>query len=549
MSKILVRVMILLLLASTAKAQDRYAIFYKFKPQEDFTLSNPSQFLTQASLERRVKEGVQVDSLDLPVSPKYVSEVESLSEYIIFNTKWFNATVAVLTERAVKEISELDFVDRIEYVAPGFRTNPNARIRERVLATTTRETCLSENKRILEEEENPYDFQNELLGIPEMHAEGFRGEGVTIAVLDAGFPSVNDQSSFSQLFDNNQLIATRDFVRPWMADVFFDNQHGTNVLSLIAADDSELLQAGAPDANYILIITEDDDTEYRIEEYTWVRGAEFADSLGVDIVHSSVGYFDFDDPTMNYTADDMDGQTAVITRGAQIASDKGILVVNSTGNYGSGESTIVAPADAKGVIAVGGTTNSLEVAGFSSRGPTADGRMKPDLAAFASGVALLRSNGNLSFGNGTSFSSPQVTALAAGLLQARPDWSKDELIENLKLSGSQAENPDNLLGFGIPNFYRAYFGEILDVEEEEEISWKIFPNPAEGDVLSIMVGNELKTEVTLTDMNGRQIIQTELTRNRISEPYLLRLNEVSSGIYIIQAMDGIKPRRTKFIRN
>ncbi|MDN3203592.1 S8 family serine peptidase [Algoriphagus sediminis] len=541
--------MVILLWAFSAKAQDRYAVFYKYKPQEEFSLSNPSQYLTQKALDRRSKEGVQIDSLDLPVSNKYISEVEILSEYIIFNSKWFNASVAVLSESAVKEVSELPFVEKVEYVAPGFRVNPNARIREKVLASVTRETCLSENKRILDEGEKPYYFQNELLGIPEMHDEGFRGEGITIAVMDAGFPAVNSQSIFSQLFDNNQLVATRDFVRPWMADVFFDNQHGTNVLSLIASNDPETLQAGAPDANYVLIITEDDDTEYRIEEYTWVRGAEYADSLGVDIIHSSVGYYDFDDPSMNYSSEDMDGKTAVITQGAQIASRKGILVVNSSGNYGSGESTLVAPADAPDVLTIGGTTSDLVVAGFSSRGPTADGRMKPDLATFASGVALLRSNGSLGFANGTSFSAPQVTALAAGLMQARPDWSREELVENLKRSGTQSDNPDNLLGFGIPNFYRAYYGEILDVVEQEEIVWKIYPNPAKGDVLSIMVGNELSTEVILTDMNGRQIIQTELNRNRVTEPYILRLNEVSSGIYILQAMDGIQPRRTKLIRN
>ncbi len=548
-----IRIFLIALLAflSTGilSAQNRYAVFYKYKPQESFSLSNPGEFLTQKALSRRAKEGVAIDSLDLPVSEKYIAEVEALSEYIVYNSKWYNASIAVLSDQAVKEVEGFDFVESIEYIAPGFRQNPNARLRQRLSASVSLTSCSDENKRVLNEDEKPYDFQNEMLGIPLMHKEGFRGDGITIAVFDAGFPSVNTVPAFANLFDNGQLIANRDFVRPWMADVFMDNQHGTNVLSLLAADDPDLLEAGAPDSDYILVITEDDDTEYRVEEYTWVRGAEYADSLGADIIHSSVGYFDFDDPTMNYTSADMDGVTTVIARGAKIASDKGILVVNSSGNYGSAPTSLMSPADVEEVLAVGGVNANLEVTNSSSRGPTADGRIKPDLAALSSGVALIRSNGTLGFASGTSFSSPQVTALAAGLMQAKPEWKREELIDNLKNSASQADDPDDLLGFGIPNFYLAYFGEILSSEDPiEEPVWKAYPNPIDGDILSILVGNQLSTEVALMDMSGREVLKGTLQRNSIKSPYELSLRNVPPGLYILQAIDGLQPRQMKIHR-
>lgn len=547
--KVLFLTACLLMLSNFALAQNRYAVYYKFKHQETFALSNPQEFLTQEALTRRAKEGVSVDSLDLPVSSKYVSEVEAASEYILYHSKWFNASIAVLSDEAVETVSGLPFVEKLEYIAPGFVTRPNARMRRRLFASVTLTTCSDENKRTLGTNETPFDFQNELLGIPEMHEEGLRGAGVTIAVFDAGFPGVNNMPSLSHLFSKGQLVANSDVVRPWSVDVFADNQHGTNVFSLIASDDSELLQGGAPDANFILVITEDDNSEYRIEEYNWVRGAEYADSLGTDIIHSSVGYWDFDDPSMNYSVEDMDGQTAIITKGAQIASDKGILVVNSSGNYGSGESSLVAPADARGVLSIGATTSDLSAASFSSRGPTGDGRMKPDLATFGSGVALLRSNGSLGFANGTSFSAPQITSLAAGLMQGRPEWTKDKLIENLLMSGSQADNPDNILGFGIPNFYKAYYGEILSVEgPTEELVWKVYPNPVEANELSILIGNELSTQVTLIDMSGRIVISQKLNRGSVREPYKLSLDLVRPGIYVVEAIDGRQVRQMKIFR-
>lgn len=532
-------------------AQDRYAVFYKYKPQQILSLDKPSEFLSQKALDRRSKEGVTPDSLDLPVSQKYVDEVYQKSNYILYSSKWFNATLLVTDASNVKEIEALPFVDRVELVGRGFIPSPNARIGKRIYASVTNKYCPpdAENARILAANEETYDFQNSLLGIDLMHEEGFTGKGITIAVFDAGFPGAQTASPLAHLQTNGQIISTKDFVRPWNNNVYSDNQHGTNVLSLIGSNEPGKMLAGAPDANYILSMTEEIATEYWVEEYNWVRAAEYADSLGTDIISSSVGYWDFDDPDMNYTLEDLDGETTIIARGASIAASKGILVVNSAGNSGPSASTLNSPSDAKGILAIGSVNKELNVSNFSSRGPTGDGRIKPDLAAFGEGTTLVRSNGEVGFSNGTSFSAPQVAALAAGLWESHPEWTKDELIEALLNSGTQGDDPDNILGYGIPNFFRAYYGEILAVEDNAEVlAWSVYPNPVLGDQLNIYFGNSLSAEFALIDLNGRALQNETLNRATVKEPFRILLQGVKPGFYVIQMQDGSLIKQSKLIR-
>ncbi|WP_425638366.1 S8 family serine peptidase [Algoriphagus yeomjeoni] len=549
--KLLVFILLGMAFSGTLAAQDRYAVFYKFKPQESLSLERPSEFLSQKALSRRIKEGVAPDSLDLPVSQKYLDAVFEKASYILYSSKWFNATLLVTDASNVTEIEALPFVDRVELVGRGFIPNPNARIGKRIYASVTYRYCppVAESARVLATDEERYDFQNNLLGIDKMHEEGFTGKGVTIAVFDAGFPGAQTASPLAHLQSNGQIISTKDFVRPWNENVYADNQHGTNVLSLIASKEPGKMLAGAPDADYILSMTEEVATEYWVEEYNWVRAAEYADSLGTDIISSSVGYWDFDDPDMNYTLEDLDGETTIIAKGATIAASKGILVVNSAGNYGPGASTLTSPADAKGILAVGSVNSELQVSGFSSRGPTGDGRIKPDLAAFGQGTALIRSNGEVGFSNGTSFSAPQISALAAGLWEAKPEWTKDQLIEALLNSGTQADDPDNQLGYGIPNFFRAYYGEILSVEANEEtLAWSIYPNPLLGDQLTIYFGSSLSAEFTLIDLNGRALENEALNRASLKEPFQILLQGIKPGFYVIQMQDGVLIKQSKLIK-
>jgi hypothetical protein len=541
-----------LALGISSQAQDRYAVYFKFKPQSEFSLSRPQEFLTQKALDRRLREGIAIDSLDLPVSEKYLLEVGAWSEYVLYTSKWMNAAVLVVNDAGAEAIEALPFVDRVELVAKGFLKKPGARVVSQTDFLTDQELERKYpklNSRQLGLTANSYDFQNQLIGIDRMHEEGYTGEGVTIAVFDAGFPGVDTISSFAHLFANDKIIAQRDFVRPWSKNAFIGHQHGTNVLSLIAANDFGKLVSGAYNSDFVLVITEEVETEYRVEEFNWIRGAEFSDSLGVDIINSSLGYWDFDESSMNYTLDDLDGNTAIITKGAATASSKGILVVNSVGNDGTrNASSLLVPADAADIITVGSVTNSGEVSSFSSRGPTSDGRVKPELAAFGNGPVLLRSNGSTGASNGTSFSAPQITALAAGLWEAKPEWTKRELMNNLYRSATQYENPDNLLGYGVPNFYQALYGEVLGVGDEA-VLWSLYPNPVATDELKINFGTGNSLHFELVDMTGRVLLRSELERASPKEPYTLSLSGIKAGLYLVILREGVNIKQAKLLRH
>jgi len=530
---------------SVSFGQNRYAVYFKYKPQESYSLNRPSEFLSAAAVARREKFQIPVDSLDLPLAAKYVTEIALKSNKVLYQINWFNAAIVEASPENVADITSLPFVDKVVLAAPG--GNSSGRISNGFSTKTGASVSLNPGSKT---ETSPYSFQNDLLGIPVMHGEGFKGKGITIAVFDAGFPGVNTISAFSHLFTNNQIVATGDFAHIGNTNVYKFNQHGTNSLSLIAANQESLLISGAPDSKYILGITEDVPTEYRIEEYNWVRAASWADSLGADIISSSLGYWDFDDPSMDYSKEDMDGKTATITKGASIASNKGILVVTSAGNYGSrGPASIVAPADAAGILAVGAVTAQLGRAGFSSQGATADGRFKPDVVAFGNNVQLIRSNGTLGPSSGTSFSAPQIAALAAGLWEARPDWTKDDLINYILKSSSQYENPDNLLGYGIPDFSKAYYGEILSVLTlGKESDFKVYPNPLNGGDLFIQFGKGLTGEFSLFDVSGKEIQRVEIQRVSVSQPFEIRLPEIPKGMFLVQMQSGREIKRTKLLK-
>lgn len=443
----------LLLISGTAlKGQDRYAVHYRFKPTTAYSLDRPEELVGEKALLRRGRENIALDSTDLPVSARYASLIENEVQKIFYHSKWLNASVVLADETDIEKIKSFPFVENVVYVGRGGQqVDGNEGTKSYSAPTKT--------PGIQAKTSATFDFQNHILGIPEMHEDGFRGEGVTIAVFDAGFRNTDEIIGLQHLFNENRLLATRDFVRDGPSTVFRTDTHGTGALSLLASYDPSQLVGGAYAANYILCITEDVDSEFRIEEYNWVRAAEFSDSLGVQIINSSLGYNYFDDPEMNYEKEDLDGNTAIISRGAAMAANKGILVVSSSGNEGNiSWQTITVPADAKGILAVGAINNQFAKAGFSSVGPSSDGRIKPELVAFGSGVTLWRRIEGTSVSSGTSFSAPQVAALAAGLWQANPDFTRSELTEMLLQSGSQAHKPDIELGYGVPNYFRAMYG-------------------------------------------------------------------------------------------
>lgn len=523
-------IVMLLMVSSMGYTQDRYAVHYRYKPQTGYSLDVPEDLLLEKALTRRLREGVAVDSTDLPVAPNYLAALTSLVERIEYHSKWLNASVVVATEEQMTEVAALPFVDTTVLVARGYYAGTHDGKKENLRIPVS--------IRLKSKTAEAYRFQNEILGIPAMHEAGFTGAGVTIAVFDAGFTNADKISGMQHLFEQDRIVATRDFVTPGSTDVFRADAHGTASLSVMAANEPEKLVAAAFNANYILCITEDVQSEYKIEEYNWVRAAEFADSLGADIINSSLGYNIFDDAAMNYSKKDLDGKTAVITRGATLAAQKGILVVSSAGNEGNGSwKTITAPADAAGILAVGSVTTQLERSSFSSTGPTADGRIKPDLAALGSGVTIWRQVDNPGASSGTSFSSPQVAALAAGLWEARPEWTKEQLIERLLASGSRSEEPDSEQGHGVPNFVDAYYGEILELDPSEMMRSFIYPNPLNGNELFIRYGSGKECYFRMISTQGQIIADQSLTRSSPQSPYQIRLPRPIAGLYFIECRE------------
>lgn len=523
-------------------SQDRYAIHYRYKPTESFSLDDPIKFLTPDAILRRVRESVPVDSTDLPVSEKYIVQITPHVQKFLFHSSWLNASVAKIDNQGIDMIRSLPFVEKVILVGRG----QGPRLEDSRKSYNEPLKIKGLNKR-----QQTFEFQNDILGIPHMHEDGFTGKGVKIAVFDAGFINSDKISGMQHLFDRNQIIATRDYVLPGSIDVYRSDSHGTGALSLIAAYDPDRMISGAFDASYILCITEDVDSEFWIEEYNWVKAAEFADSLGVDIINSSLGYNLFDDVDMNYTREDMDGNTATITKGASMAAKKGILVVTSNGNEGNlFWRTVTAPADAPDILAIGAISNSLEKAGFSSVGPTADGRIKPELVAFGTGVTLWRYSTGPSFSSGTSFSAPQIAALAAGLWEAHPEWTRAQIKEKLIQSGHQFTNPDMNLGYGIPNYSRVMYGVVNSLESSEiaEKKSRIFPNPADGNSLFVAYSKPHSCKLTLFTASGQLVDQWQLAENASGKPVEVSLTSVVPGLYFVELQDGKAGELFKFWR-
>jgi serine protease AprX len=517
-------VLICIVSISSAAQENRYMVFFKDKTGVPFNTSQPIEFLSQKAIDRRLKQDIDITSQDLPVQARYVDGVRNAGADAFFTTRWLNGVLVQCDPAVLPAIQTLAYVDRVEFVAPlprlqnGGRTSFNLR---------------RKNDHIGFETEN----QLAMIGIDRMHEGGYKGEGVTIAIFDSGFQGVHTSAPFQHIFSEGRFNeeVSYDFVHN-TAQVFQYDDHGTEVLSVIAGNIPDAFTGGAYEASFQLYVTEDVPTEYRIEEYNWLFAAEKADSAGADIINSSLGYYDFDDASMNYSVDQMDGKTTIVTQAAQWAADRGILVVTSAGNEGNIASwrIITAPADAPDVLAIGAVNSTLQRSSSSSTGPTADNRIKPDVAALGVSVKVIKSNGLISTSSGTSLAAPLITSLTAGILQRYPNLTNKEVIDLLKKTSSQANNPDNLLGYGIPDF-------VALVNYQEHVPqthvFEIFPNPLVDDTLTISaLGPDLmdSCEIEIISAQGQILARNTVHFNWLNRSYKTNLSGLTSGIYYIR---------------
>lgn len=480
---------------------NRYMVFFSNKDNTPYSISNPAEYLSERSLNRRLNQEITIVEDDLPVDPDYVAQLESESITVFYKTKWMNGVLVQVDETKIALIEAFEFVTGTELVAGGEGLlNPDP--------TSGRKFKGSGGSRIKSLKSS--QTQNAMIAVDLMHNRNFKGQNMLIAVFDGGFSGVIEASPFQHIIDDNRIIATYDFVSN-SNDVYSAlDDHGTRVFSAIGGFIEGEYAGTAYEADFVLCITEEIPTEYRIEEYNWLFAAEFADSLGVDVINTSLGYNIFDDDrTMDYNLTDIDGQTAIITRASNMAAQKGMLLVASAGNKDFWDE-ITPPADSEGVLAVGMVGVNGLISSGSSIGPTADGRIKPDVVAQGVGTAVINKNGSIVSGNGTSFASPLVAGLAAGVWQANPDWTNFEVMEAIKMSGDRAESPDNSYGYGIPDFIVAAGNSILSVDDILTQKIKVYPNPFSDNKVFIDLNSELvhgDLEIALFNLSGKLLLQ------------------------------------------
>ncbi len=523
-----VRLVLLLLFSATSllRGQDiNYEYFYRitFTDKGDYTTSgfSPSELLSARAVERRVKAGIKVpDFRDLPVFGNYISRLEDSGLMLHCTSKWMNSALFKNSSPAdVAALNDLPFVSNVKLVkSPGLKS----RYADKTEITVSYSSS------------TPYDLPLTMVNGLMLHKSGYKGNNILIAVLDGGFAYADIASSLNNLRDEGRITGTHDFVNNTGA-VYNASNHGTAVLSVLAGDIPGVIEGTAPSADYLLLKTEDVATEFPCEEDYWVAGAEFADSCGADIISSSLGYFTFDDPSMNYKVSDLDGKTAFITRAAEIAASKGILVVNSAGNERNKTwRYIIFPSDGDSVLAAGAVDANEIIAAFSSAGPTSDRRIKPDNVAMGVNVPLQLSPATVSYASGTSFSCPVLSGMSACLLQAVPGAKATDIMEAIRLSANRYLTPDSLYGFGIPDMLKALSllqDKYVNVPDDGII---VAPNPTTGNLRIIFKDTPAEFKVEIISLSGKVVFNREFAQFAGRVFHLDALQKKEQGLYLIR---------------
>lgn len=412
-----------------------------------YSLDAPEMYLSRRSIERRKHQNLKIDLTDLPVSPSYIDSVRNVGVDIVGKSKWNNTLlVRIHKERDLRRLEGLSFISRKVKVF----SSPDS-VSERKRFNYRRELSKWDAKST--DIYGTASAQIKSLKGEYLHEKGFSGNGMMVAVFDGGFMNVDKIPALHGM----KLAGVMDFVVPKSRDIFQEMEHGTMVLSTMAANVPNYYVGVAPQAEYLLVRCEDERTESLAEEDYWAEAAEYADSVGVDIINSSLGYHAFDDEKMNHTYSEQDGVTALISHSASLCAEKGIVCVNSAGNDGMGSwKKINFPADAKDILTVGSVNEYGVNAPFCAVGPTADGRIKPDVMAYGSPTSVITGRGSIINDNGTSFSAPLIAGMVACLWQALPQKTARQIIKLVKLSSDNQQHPDNVYGYGVPDFWKAY---------------------------------------------------------------------------------------------
>jgi hypothetical protein len=508
---------LLLLATSTVFSQEDAWVYFNAKPNTQTYFAAPLQMLSQRALDRRARQNIALDSKDVPIPTVYINQIKSATGITVMaQSKWLNALHIRGTAAAITALKNLAMVEKVVFANRSL--NPTAKI-----------TTIAKPKNGVNKLETQIDFaygssanQIQMLNGHLLHQQNYTASDKIIAIMDAGFPGVNTAQPFQRLRDQNKILGGYDFVHR-STNFYSGNHHGTMVLSSMGGYKDNALVGTAPDASYYLFITEDTASENPIEESLWVEAAEKADSLGVDVINTSLGYFGYDNPNYSHRYSDMTGDNNYISKAANVAFSRGMIVVASAGNEGgTSEPHVGAPAEATDVIAVGAVTATKALASFSSIGPSYDGRVKPNVMAQGQASVLSDEYGNIVTANGTSFSGPIMAGMIASFWQAFPNKTNQEIRQLVQASADRYASPNNQFGYGIPNFSLALANGKLITDD-----FVVYPNPSSDLIHFNLPESNMKGTLVVFSILGQKMVE-QFSANRF---LTLSVANLPIGIY------------------
>ena len=509
----------------------KFRVYLKDKGAINYSVNRPEEFLSKESIERKKRQNAGIDTSDFPISPDYFTLMQKAGGNVVSYSKWLKTIVVQVPDSAeISKIAKLPFVDSVKYVWRGANRNYVNPVRPRLEKTDCEEAVLFENSLGITQ------LQFGLHNAHEMAKAGFRGKGIRVGVIDAGFTNFD----VIPFFEGINFRGFKNFIPT--GEIFSSNDHGTKVLSTMAVNQPNLMMGSAPESMYWLLRSEDVTSEFPVEEDYWVRAIEYADSLGIDIINTSLGYNDFDDKSLDYTHADLTGKKSIMSLAADKAYEKGMLVVVSAGNEGNKDwQKITPPGDALNVVTVGAVGIDSLIASFSSHGHAADGRVKPDLVSVGRATITVGQNGLIGMTNGTSLSSPFLTGLIASLWSINPDLQRAEIVDIVKRSADRYATPDSVYGYGIPDFGKAVT-EVLKtlkpVNKKVAIKdWSIEASPS-GNVYNVTLTDpEFSLDaysVSLLDEDGKIIAQHQFDeQNSVQFPVSAEIKRKNKFLHFV----------------
>jgi len=519
-------------------SQEDAWVYFNDKPNAQTFLDNPLSELTQRSLDRRQNQGIPLIIEDAPIHQPYIDQIlNTFGITVMAQSKWLNCVHVRGEIDDLQTLANFSFVNHVRYA--DFSLN-NRNSKPKNFQPVNKQLELQSN----------FNYGNstnqiQMLNAQILHQQNYTGQGKIIAVLDSGFINVNSTAPFQRLFDNNLILGGYNFVSQ-NTDVYSLHNHGTSTLSCMGSFVDGQLIGTAPDASYYLFVTEDVAAENPVEESYWVQAAEEADRVGADVISTSLGYFGYDNPNYSYQYDNLTGDFAFASQGANIAFSKGIIIVASAGNTGNtNDPHINVPAEATNVFAVGAVKADESYALFSSIGPSFDGRVKPDVMAQGQQSTVANTAGEITSASGTSFSCPIMAGAITSFWSAIPWATNQQVLDFVKQSADRFLSPNDQFGYGIPNFQTALAIAQLSNNESEFKKFKLYPNPT-SDKISIVFPNDIgEMNFVLYSNLGQKILERSIKKD-VSE---ISLEGNSSGIYFYTIESKSDFQLGKIIKN